>query len=362
MWLVKISRSPYFYARFHAPDGSVVSVSTKQVAKRAAEARGVEIEAEYRKKWDREKGGGSVTSARVIEEYWETEASKRKAARDHIFPHLARIATFLGDKPYCDVTIADVARFADELHGQISNSTINRALSVWRRMHNVAGKKRLYPVHMIDWSEVWLDEPPLRERQLSPDQVKDVLRRLPPHAQEIVIFAVMTGARKTQVLTLEWDRVDLEGRTVTVWRKHRKQNAPHTIDLNDAAFQILVMRRESSTGPMVFDTTNFRKLWDSAIEDCKLEGVRFHDLRHTAGHWLAKKAPLQVVQRLFGHSDIRVTMRYVQAQREDVIAGVSQLPQFSLEKRETMRATTCEEEQPFLNKSNIINVKDDDEQ
>lgn len=333
MWLVKTKRSPYWQARWDAPDGSgrVISESTREVAKRAAEARGAELEAADIARWKREQGGGAVLSSRVIEEYWETEGQRKKSAGDHIFPHLARIATFLGDKPYCDVTIADVARFADELTGTISDSTINRALSVWRRIHNVAGKKRLYPVHIIDWSEVRRSEPEMPARSLTRDQIKDLLRRLPVHAQQIVIFAVATGARRAQVLGLTWDRVNFEDATATIYKKHTKKYVQHHVPLNGTAMAVLEQRRAATANGAVFDTRNFRKLWDSAVAGAGLAGVRFHDLRHTAGH-LAARASLAAAKELLGHSDVRVTLRYARARQEDVRHAVDQMPLLEIER------------------------------
>lgn len=332
MWLTKKKSSPYFQARWDHPDGSgkVLSASTREVAKRAAEARGLELEAAFREQWLKDQRGGNVSSRTVIEEYWQTEAAKLKSAVGHIFPHIARITTFLGEKPYCDVTIADVARFVDDLDGKVSDSTINRALSVWRRMHNVAGKKRLYPVKMIDWGSVRRLEPDYGARNISKDVLSEIIKHLPVPAQEIVAFDLATGARKSQVLTLTWERVDMTARTATIWRKHRKQNAAHVIPLSDTAMAVLERRRQAAPhadrSELVFDVTNFRKRWETAVRAAGAKGVRFHDLRHTVGYELGKVASAAVVQSLLGHSGLAVTQRYLKAQRDDVRAGVAQLP------------------------------------
>lgn len=331
MWVQKKKHTPYLYARWEHPDGSgkIVSKSTGEVGERAAKAKGTELEAEFLAEWQREQRGGHVLAETVIAEYWDTEAHKLKSGTDHIFPHLARIKQFLGDRPYCDVTIADVARFVDLLDGKVSDSTINRALSVWRRMHNVAWKKRLYPVQAIDWSSVRRDEPDHGARQITRDQLAAIIERLPIHCQEIVAFDMATGARKSQVLTLTWDRVDLQAHTAIIWRKHRKARAPHVIPLSDAAMAVLERRAaaRASNDPSepVFNTRNFRKHWDKAVMGAGLTGVRFHDLRHTVGFELASKASVAVVQHLFGHSSITTTQRYTKAQREDVALGVARL-------------------------------------
>lgn len=332
MWLVKTRRSPHWQARFYAPDGSgaVVSRSTGQEGKRAAEARGAELEAEARRDYERERVGGAVTALHVIEEYWNTEASKLKSADDHVFPHLARIQEFLGERRYCDVTIADVARFCDELGRTVSGSTVNRAVSVWRRMHNVAAKKRLYPVSMIDWSQVVRTEPEPKQHKLTPADVTDILRLLPVHAAEIVIFAVATGIRRSQVLGLDWSRVHREDGSVNVFRKHRRASAVHTVYLSPDALAVIERRALVRTDGPVFDTVNFRRAWDAAVKASRHSGVRFHDLRHAYATWMARRHSLLTVQRQLGHSSMSVTLRYAGAQEADVRAAVAATPSVGL--------------------------------
>lgn len=326
---LEATTSPHWYVRFLHPDGSGqrVSLSTEQEKRRAAEERGRAIYERYRNGWEREQIGGRVTALHVVEEYWNTEAKSLKAAKDHVLPHLERITAFLGDRAYCEVTIADVARFVDQLSEQVSPSTVNRALSIWRRMHNVATKKRLYPVKMIDWSSLRKIEPEPADRSIPAAYVKEILHELPERARDIVIFALMCGARKEQVLQLTWDRVDIENGTARIQRKHRKAYALHTIHLHPHAVRIIKSRPRGNDLGRVFDGRNFRKLWDAAVQQCGLKGtVRFHDLRHTFATELAKRAPLLVVKEQVGHSDLRVTQRYAHVARDDIQAAVRSLP------------------------------------
>ncbi len=332
MWLVKTSRSPYWQARFPHPDGSgvIVSRSTGQEGKRAAEARGAELEAEAQSAYERERVGGAVTALHVIEEYWDTEASQLKSALDHVFPHLARIQEFLGERRYCDVTTADVARFCDDLARTVSASTVNRAVSVWRRMHNVAAKKRLYPVSVIDWSQVMRAEPEPTQRKLSPDDVAAILRHLPVPAAEIAAFAVATGIRKRQVLGLDWSHVNRTDGSVEVFRKHRRAHALHTVYLSPDALAVIERRALVRTTGPVFDVVNFRKVWERAVRASGHAGVRFHDLRHAYATWMARRHSLLTVQRQLGHASMSTTLRYAGAQEADVRAAVAATPSIGL--------------------------------
>jgi len=51
--------------------------------------------------------------------------------------------------------------------------------------------------------------------------------------------------------------------------------------------------------------------WWSALKKAKIEGFRFHDLRHTFGSRLGMAGvDIRTVQELMGHKDIKMTMRY----------------------------------------------------
>ncbi len=335
MWVTKLKASPYWYVRFSHPEPGfpVVSVSTKCTAKRQAIAQGREIEARFKIDWEKRKDGAPKTVAQVIDQYWETDAKRLKAAKTHIFPHLNRIDIMFGSKLYHDITISDVAKLVDWMQDAgYSPATINRALSVWRRMHNVAAKTRLYPVREIDWGHLHKDEPPPRDANLTRDQLHAIFEALPPRAREIAMFGLLTGLRKGQVLTLTWDRVDVEDGTITVFRKHRKAAARHTVPVHAAALKIIQDRRQMASGDLVFDATNFPALWSLAVAKAGCTGrVRFHDLRHAFATVAAKKMPLHLVQTLLGHSDIKVTMRYSHARASDMRDGLKRLPGFGKE-------------------------------
>lgn len=336
MWLTPKKGSPYLYARWNHPDGSgrVLSRSTGETTERAAAAKGREYEAEFSAEWQRSQAGGNIGSQQVIEEYWQTELKKKKwAASAEV--HLERIATFLGNRPYCDVTIADAARLVDQMEAdpKISDATINRMLAVWRRMHNVASDIRLYPVQKIAWKSLMRDEPEGRKRNLSADEIRRLMRVLPQHLREIVAFAILTGARRNQIVTLTWDRVDLERGTATVFKKHRKKFVPHVVQLNKQAIDLLrrradAMLTDGSVGAEArcFDTTNFQHGFEKAVRDAGLKDFRFHDLRHTHGTALARKSGALVTMHQLGHADLRTSLRYIHTAEQDVKDAVDQFP------------------------------------
>lgn len=89
-----------------------------------------------------------------------------------------------------------------------SPSTANRHLALIRAILRKA---------CHDWE--WIDrvpkirlfpEPKRRIRWLPPEQVKRLLNELPPHQRDMVIFALSTGLRQSNVINLEWSQLDLD--------------------------------------------------------------------------------------------------------------------------------------------------------
>ncbi len=54
-----------------------------------------------------------------------------------------------------------------------------------------------------------------------------------------------------------------------------------------------------------------RVVFHRTLARAKVEGLKFHDLRHTfASHWVLKGGDLYRLQRVLGHQSIELTQRY----------------------------------------------------
>jgi integrase len=79
-----------------------------------------------------------------------------------------------------------------------------------------------------------------------------------------------------------------------------------------------------ATGSFV-DASALRRRYDAALKRAGLRRLRFHDLRHTFGTRMIRKADIRRVQEWMGHSDIQTTMRYLHyAPRDEDAALVAE--------------------------------------
>lgn len=167
------------------------------------------------------------------------------------------------------------------------------------------------------------------------EKFPDLLRELAPHQRPMVLFAVHTGLRQSNVLGLTWDRVDMERRIAWVHAIDTKGNKTINVPLNDTALSVLRGQAgEHDRYVFVYQgrpiqeiKTAFQKacaragLGELIVEPCKLnksgerrtyKGLRWHDLRHTFASWHAQSGtPPQVLKELGGWSSLQMVERYM---------------------------------------------------
>jgi integrase len=246
-----------------------------------------------------------------------TQSNVRSMWQTHVLPAI-------GNRTLEEVKLDDI----NDLHQEITDSgsavQANRTIDSVRHFFNLA----------IDWG--WIEKNPAtkihrnreypREVYLTPEEIKRVYQALErcrnqTSAQAIQVI-ILTGARKSEVLNMRWDQLDLGGH---IWLKPgftTKQRRSHRVVLNGAAVTLLCKRQEKASGQYVFPGVDgkplkhIRRTW---ISVCRETGfmkdgeptVRIHDLRHSFASVLAAAGySLKIIGDMLGHSQPQTTNRY----------------------------------------------------
>lgn len=132
----------------------------------------------------------------------------------------------------------------------------------------------------------------------------------------LVITAVDTAMRKGEIIKLRWQDVNFPLRTITIIALNSKTAKARQVGMTQRVFNELYKLWEESPkslDELVFGIKdNFKKSFASACADAGIEGLRFHDLRHTAITRMiqAGLSPMEVM-KISGHTQMNTFARYV---------------------------------------------------
>lgn len=143
-----------------------------------------------------------------------------------------------------------------------------------------------------------------------------------PWLKEIVLFALSTGMRRSEITNLTWDRVDLVRRVVTVESSQTflvKAGKKRTIPLSDLAIELLSKKTCDGPASLVFtlDGGAIRANWlthafKKYVQRAKVDDtLKFHSLRASFASWLVIEGiDIFAVSKLLGHSDVKMTQKH----------------------------------------------------
>lgn len=138
-----------------------------------------------------------------------------------------------------------------------------------------------------------------------------------PHIRLFVILAMTTGARVGALLSLTWDRVNFEGKTINLsdpTRPKTKKGRP-VVPINRTLMAALSESRTGATTPYVIEwagkpVASIKRGLQAAGRRSGLPWVTAHVFRHSVASWLAQDGvPMGKIAEMLGHADSRTTER-----------------------------------------------------
>ncbi|MBS0580596.1 MAG: site-specific integrase [Proteobacteria bacterium] len=271
-------------------------------------------------------------------------SARRRATAER---HLAWWFGYLGTLPLADITPDRIAEGRDLLASQVctrrrgarngeapdgapgtyqrSGATVNRYVSTLSHLLAVAATEwRLLdanPARAIGRKK----EPGGRTRFLSDAERAALLDACAasawPALQALVLLAITTGARRSELIRLRWSDVALGAPLPQAIVHHTKNGDPRRLPLVGRALEaVKQLNLEGRTGgPFVFahprDANRpyeaFDAHWYRARAAAALGDFRFHDLRHTCASYLASQgASLLEIADVLGHRTLAMVKRY----------------------------------------------------
>ncbi len=197
----------------------------------------------------------------------------------------------------------------------------NRALALVRGVYSWATKAGLWSGENPARNVAKNAERP-RRRYLQPNEMAAFLSAVQAienkSARDFFLLCVLTGARRSNVMSMRWTEIDLDAGE---WRiPDTKSGEPLTVPLAPEASAILQARRVAS-GPgaeFVFPgkgkTAHYvepKRSWQQVRKASGLAELRIHDLRRTLGSWMVRTgASTAINAKALGHKSLQAASVY----------------------------------------------------
>jgi integrase len=237
---------------------------------------------------------------------------------------IAVLVEYFGEMPIDRITPATpVERFKlERLNTRTRNKTerqiasVNRELEQLRAILRYARNEGLITASPFERSSSPLiskaDETK-RTRVLSREEEIRLLKACETperdHLIPLIIFAVDTGMRKGEMLSLTWADVNFKARSITVRATTTKTLQSRVVPISRrllAYLRPMLSRAGNSPNTIpVFTLRKWQNGWVSACRDAKIDGLRWHDLRATfITRCVERGVPVELVAKISGHQDV----------------------------------------------------------
>lgn len=156
-----------------------------------------------------------------------------------------------------------------------------------------------------------------------------------------VLMALVTGARKGEILNLTWKNTDLENKAI--YFLETKNGEDRTIPIPEILFDELKKYKDKSKvrrlkNDYIFSTDDGKpnehligKLYPTAVKKCDFEKITFHGLRHT---YISIASLLgfnsSIVKKIVGHKFDSVTGGYTHADCESLRQPMNEIANYML--------------------------------
>lgn len=277
---------------------------------------------------------GSKTVSEFATEWFSTvldlrptsKAQLRSSVWQHVLPEF-------GSLPLSAVTHQHVQAWTEKMAGRQSASLCRKNVFALRRIMNAAirqGHIKNNPALGVS-----LPTPPNTEQRfLNQEEVTTLSHCIRPRYKAMVLVAAYGGLRFGELCALTRSSIDPMRNAVRVTRTlidvnntvsfgpPKTKSSIRTITLPASIMRELVQHMEQFVGAdpesliFTFNTGGpirrawFRtRAWLPAVKKADLEGVRFHDLRHTfVALWVSLGRNAKEVSKVAGHSSVAFTL------------------------------------------------------
>lgn len=290
-------------------------------------------------------GSENITITDALDRYIKEVTPTKKATTQEGNKVQARqLKSQLGNYSLAVLSSTQIAAFRDRrLSAGKSNNTVRLELALLSHLYSTA---------IMEWGLGLVNNPVKnvkkpsagkgRNRRLENDEEERLISACRYHSNPllswIVELALYTAMRKSEIITLTRRNINMSKRVVTLY--DTKNTYSRTVPMTNKAYATFrkVLKhpfRPKDTELLFFgepgrDATRspytFSKVWLKALARAKIEGLKFHDLRHEATSRLVEAGLSdQEVSSITGHNSMQMLRRYTHLRGGDLVSKVKDI-------------------------------------
>lgn len=158
-----------------------------------------------------------------------------------------------------------------------------------------------------------------RSRRLNDGELANLLHALRDtnEMETIVLLAIETGMRRSELLSMKWENIDYQNQYVHL--PDTKNGDARSVPLSKKALQLLNL--QPKTVDTVFSTKpdSVSQAFQRACQRVGILDLRFHDLRHEAtSRFFEKGLNTMEVSTITGHKTLTMLKRYTHLKAADL--------------------------------------------
>lgn len=281
----------------------------------------------------------------AVEKYLaEVSVHKKSHRTEKIYG--AKWIAAMGTRTIDKITGKDVADYRNMRQKTVGANTVRLELAFLSHLYTIAIKE--WGFHWLVNPVAKIQKPKLpqgRIRRLNPGELDAILAETESAVlKTAALFALETGARRSEISELQWADVDLSNRTALFW--NTKNGTHREIPLSPSAIAVLASVDRTLNTLSVWPVTAqavtraferaCKKARETYTETCRASGVpvdpaflvdlNFHDLRHEAtSRFFEKGLSTEKVKAITGHKTYSMLARYTHLKASDIAEELARI-------------------------------------
>lgn len=276
----------------------------------------------------RKEASKALLITELCEKYIEYSRKRKRSWQQDVRRINGKIIPAFGSRKVISIKRSDIISFHDRIGSKDARPyEANRVLALCSSLFGYAIKNDLVPPEFINPAtgiekfreekrDTWVTPEMLPRLAESIDQEENIYMRT------AFWLLLLTGLRKNEALTLQWDNIDFTRNIVHI--PITKNGRMHELPLSTPAVDLLNKLPRVMGNKYVFPgerfgehLVNIDKCWQRIRARAGFPNVRIHDLRRTLGSWLATDGKsLLLIGKILNHAHQSTTQVYAHLQQD----------------------------------------------